>query len=107
MRADLFVLWMAVLGAGCGARTVLLKDESQRIEEAMRPEVFSERTPGADGIALSGAEPLAEPFPEHSNALRACPPGHPHRGLGSWGVSAVTGPSLSIRYHLPQPAMLR
>lgn len=42
-----------------------MHDESGRIDDGMRLELFSEATPGAEGIALGAeAPPLAEPFAE-------------------------------------------
>lgn len=49
----------AVLASGCA--TVRPDENLERIEEAMRPEQYSEATPGAEGIWLGGdAPPLAE-----------------------------------------------
>src|SRR5262249_58583936 len=36
----------AVPGAGCGTRAAWSKDESERIEQIIRPEKFSENLPG-------------------------------------------------------------
>jgi hypothetical protein len=42
--------WVALLFCGCA--TVGLDPDVQRIEQAMAPEQFSDKTPGAQGIAM-------------------------------------------------------
>lgn len=54
-----------------------MHDESGRIDDGMRLELFNETTPGADGIALGAeAPPLAEPFAEPKPGRLARPSRH-------------------------------
>ncbi len=58
------VLTLVLAFACAGGRAAQARDDDlERIERAMAPEPFTPGTPGADGIALVGAPPMAPPFP--------------------------------------------
>ncbi len=62
------LLWAAGLAAAaslsCAARAGWQRDESARIDEAMRCEPFHADLAGARGIAVYSAPPLATPWKE-------------------------------------------
>jgi len=62
---------------GCGTRAAWSKDESERIEQILRPEKFSEDLPGAAGTAVYSAAAPGASLPEKDYAIdntRAKPP---------------------------------
>jgi len=67
----------AVPGAGCGTRAAWSKDESERIEQIIRPEKFSENLPGVAGTAVYSAASPGASLPEKDYVIdntRAKPP---------------------------------
>ena len=67
----------AVPGAGCGTRAAWSKDESERIEQIIRPEKFSENLPGVAGTAVYSAAAQGASLPEKDYVIdntRAKPP---------------------------------
>lgn len=84
------MLILGLLFSGCvvGRAAVVRDPDSERIDRDMAHEVFSQATPGAQGIALAGAPPLAKPFPPEINRWQR---GVPAWGWGSWGGGWPTG----------------
>lgn len=67
---------------GCGTRAAWSKDESERIEQIIKAEKFSDDLPGAAGTAVYSAAAPGSPLPEKDYAIdntRAKPPLN-HRG---------------------------
>ena len=71
MNARLAALALAAggLGASCLGRMAWNFDESDRISQDMAREAFRDSLPGATGVAVVGAPPLAS-GPEHESTYQ-------------------------------------
>lgn len=73
------------LAMGCGTRSAWSRDESERIEQILKAEKFSDELPGAAGTGVYAAAPAAAPSPSLTYELqnsRAKPPSSSRRGSG-------------------------
>ncbi len=70
------------LQLGCGTRSAWTRDESERIEQILKPEKFSEDLPGAAGTSVYAAAVPGPALPEKDYAIEnthSKPPGNNHR----------------------------
>lgn len=75
-----------LLAVGCAPGRAWMRDESWRIDEGMKPEVFTSQTPGGEGISMGDdAPPLAPPFSPRDSIHKVYPEAYGsgrHRGHG-------------------------
>src|SRR5437879_6343500 len=71
----LFASLFALMSSGCVVvQTAQRDDDSERIDQSMKPELFTAETPGAQGIRLGDdAPPLAQWTAEDDEWIRSGP----------------------------------
>ena len=80
------VALVLALAMGCGTRSAWSRDESERIEQILKSEKFSEDLPGAAGTSVYAAAAPGPALPEKDYAIQnthSKPPGNNHHGTAT------------------------